>query len=91
MRTGPRSPADSRATCGLIPRPHRAVRAVDAPVVAAVDGPAVGFGCDLALACDLRLVTERAQFGRSSCAAADAGRRRNLLAAAPDGLAARWS
>jgi 2-(1,2-epoxy-1,2-dihydrophenyl)acetyl-CoA isomerase len=64
MRTGPRSPADLEADMrayfhGLI----RAVRAVDAPVVAAVDGPAVGFGCDLALACDLRLVTERAQFG----------------------------
>ena len=64
MRTGPRPPAvlerDMRAYFhGLI----RAVRAVDAPVVAAVDGPAVGFGCDLALACDLRLVTERAVFG----------------------------
>jgi enoyl-CoA hydratase/carnithine racemase len=64
MRSGPRPPAeierDLRAYFhGLI----RAVRAVDVPVVAAVDGPAVGFGCDLALACDLRLVTERAQFG----------------------------
>ena len=30
------------------------------PVVAAVDGAAVGFGADLALACDLRVLTERA-------------------------------
>jgi 2-(1,2-epoxy-1,2-dihydrophenyl)acetyl-CoA isomerase len=64
MRSGPRSPdeleRDMRAYFhGLI----RAVRNVDVPVVAAVDGPAVGFGCDLALACDLRLVTERARFG----------------------------
>ncbi|HEV8244521.1 MAG TPA: enoyl-CoA hydratase-related protein [Polyangiaceae bacterium] len=42
---------------------HAIVREiVDAPqpVIAAVDGPAVGFGADLCLACDLRLLSERA-------------------------------
>jgi enoyl-CoA hydratase/carnithine racemase len=41
----------------------RAVRRVEKPVVALVDGAAAGFGCDLALACDLRIGTERTRIG----------------------------
>lgn len=41
----------------------RALRRLEKPVVALIDGAAVGFGCDLALACDLRLGTERARLG----------------------------
>jgi len=41
----------------------RAVRRIEKPVVALVDGAAVGYGCDLALACDLRIGTERTRFG----------------------------
>jgi enoyl-CoA hydratase/carnithine racemase len=44
---------------------HTVIRGIvgaSQPVIAAVDGPAVGFGADLALACDIRLLSERAYF-----------------------------
>jgi enoyl-CoA hydratase/carnithine racemase len=40
----------------------RAVRRIPKPVVAAVNGPAVGFGCSLALAADIVLAKESAYF-----------------------------
>jgi 2-(1,2-epoxy-1,2-dihydrophenyl)acetyl-CoA isomerase len=39
------------------------LRLLEKPVVAAVNGPAVGIGCSLALACDLVLAGESAFFG----------------------------
>lgn len=41
----------------------RSITSCPKPVIASVDGPAVGYGCDLALACDLRLGSDRARFG----------------------------
>lgn len=45
---------------------HRIVRSVyelEVPLIAAVNGPAVGLGCDLAGLADIRLASDRARFG----------------------------
>ncbi|MDQ3433293.1 MAG: enoyl-CoA hydratase [Actinomycetota bacterium] len=39
------------------------IRRLEKPVVAAVNGPAVGIGCSLALSCDLVLAAQSAYFG----------------------------
>jgi 2-(1,2-epoxy-1,2-dihydrophenyl)acetyl-CoA isomerase len=39
----------------------RAIRHANKPVIAALDGVAAGYGCSMALACDIRLASERAK------------------------------
>ncbi|MBA2933036.1 crotonase/enoyl-CoA hydratase family protein [Sphingomonas sp. CGMCC 1.13654] len=40
-------------------------QSLDVPVIAAVNGPAIGAGCDLACMCDLRIAGESATFAES--------------------------
>ena len=58
-RSGDDGIAYERRLDAVIDRLERVTR----PTIAAVDGPAVGGGCAIALACDLRLCTPRARFG----------------------------
>lgn len=48
-----------------IQRIPRALYHCEVPVIAAVNGPAVGAGCDLSLMCDLRVASTRAFFAES--------------------------
>lgn len=48
-----------------IQRIPRALARLEVPIIAAVNGPAIGAGCDLAAMCDLRVASDRASFAES--------------------------
>ncbi|MFO7930314.1 MAG: crotonase/enoyl-CoA hydratase family protein [Thermodesulfobacteriota bacterium] len=48
-----------------VQRIPRAVYNLEVPSIAAVNGPAVGAGCDLALMCDMRIASQNACFAES--------------------------
>ena len=42
-----------------------AIHGVEIPTIAAINGPAIGAGLDLALMCDMRIASKKAEFGET--------------------------
>ncbi len=58
------SPFEVRQFAELANEALDGIATLDRPVLAAVNGFALGGGCELALACDLRIASEKAKFGQ---------------------------
>jgi len=59
-----KTPFDAREFLSRIEPAFCLIESIPQPVIAAVNGPALGGGCELCLACDIRIASENALFGQ---------------------------
>ncbi|MBI5090244.1 MAG: enoyl-CoA hydratase/isomerase family protein [Actinobacteria bacterium] len=82
----PMTPAVDEARQALTRRVLASVVAFPVPIVCAVPGPALGGGCALAAACDIRLATRSARFGLPEIDVGRCGGARHLMRHLPQSV-----
>ena len=80
---------DDPARAVIVRRMFHSVRHCKIPVIAAVNGPALGAGCVLASVCDIRIASENATFGLPEINAGRCGGTAHMARHVPQGLLRR--
>jgi len=80
---------DDPARAAIVRRMFKSVRHCAIPVIAAVNGPALGAGCVLASVCDIRIASENATFGIPEINAGRCGGTAHMARHVPQGVLRR--